>query len=175
MAYQVIRNNGKSHFNMLVDTTTKGRVFTSTSILYRCLTSNFDVVENITQRVVQMDANEVIKSVQKMGREENRNLRKVAYQVFDELGWDQHKFDIGFDFINESSYDRIPDELKFQYTEIIEEGFFTMGTRVCFYKFLREYTEGNIKAKRHVSELLKDMLFGINIQERLKAYCEPYF
>jgi len=170
MAYQVVRNTDKSHFNMLVDTNSKGRIFTSTTVLYRCLQFNFDVVENITQRVVQMDANDVIKSLQKMGRDENRNLRKVAYQVFDELGWDQDKFDTGFDFINESSYDRIPDELKFQYTDIIEEAFFTMGCRISFNKFLREHTEGSLKAKSHMAELLKDMLFGIKIQEQLKAF-----
>lgn len=170
MAYVVVRNNDKSHFNILVNTDTKGRMFTSSSVLYRCLDNNFDMLENITQRVVQMEANEVIKSVQKIGREENKNLRKAAYQVFDELGWDQDKFDTGFDFINESTYERIPDDLKFQYSDIIEEAFFTMGCRVSFYTFLREHTDGNIKAKSHMSELLKDMLFGIKLEEQLKSF-----
>lgn len=170
MTYQVVRNNN-SHFNILVDTETKGRVFTTSTILYRCMGANIDVVENITQRVVKMEATDVIKSVQQMGREENRNLRKAAYQVFDELGWDQDKFDIGFDFVNDSSYERIPDDLKFQYTELIEEAFFTMGCRVSFYKFLREHTEGSIKAKSHIKELLKDMLLGIRLLEQIKTFC----
>lgn len=174
MTYQVVRNDDKSHFNILVDTQTKGRVFTATTILYRCLEYNYDLVENITQRVVKMEVNDVIKSVQQMGRKENRNLRKAAYEVFDELGWDQDKFDTGFDFVNESSYERIPDDLKFLYTEIIEEAFFTMGCRVSFYKFLREHTEGSIKAKSHIKELLKDILYGIKLYEQVKCFAGFY-
>ena len=168
MAYAVVLNKEVSHFNILVDTTTKSRVFTPTSILYRCLESNKDVVENITQMVVKMQGDEVIKSVQMKGREDNKNLRKAAFEVCDELGWDQDKFDVGFEFIYESSYERIPDKIKFQYMDIIEEAFYTMGDRVDFYKFIRSYTEGNIKAKQHMTELLKDMLLGIKIDEQFK-------
>lgn len=170
MLYSVVHQTNKSHFNILLDKTSNGRVFTPSSILYRCLKSNFDVVDNITQRVVKMEADDVIKSLQRKGREENKNLRKAAYQVFDELGWDQDKFDTGYDFVNESSYDRIPDDIKLQYTACIEEAFFTMGCRVSFYNFVREYTEGSMKAKRHMAELLRDMLFGIRIEEQLKIF-----
>lgn len=169
MSYIVVNQVDKSHFNILVNKTSNERVFTPTSILYRCL-SNFDVVENITQRVVKMEANDVIKSVQQKGREENKNLRKAAFQVFDELSWDQDKFDTGFDFVNESSYERISDDIKLQYTALIEEAFYTMGCRMSFYKFLRQHTEGSMTAKHHMAELLRDMLYGIKLEERLKIY-----
>lgn len=166
MAYTVVISKDVSHFNILVNKSTKTRVFTPTSILYRCLDAKNDVVENISKMVTKMQGDEVIKSIQMKGREDNKNLRKAAFQVFDELRWDQDKFDVANDFVSESSYERIPDELKFQYTDIIEEAFYTTGDRVDFYKFIRNYTDGNIKSKEHMTELLKDMLLGLKIDEQ---------
>lgn len=169
-SYAVVSCKEKSHFNILVDSSTKGRVFTTTSLLYRSLHHNYDVVETINQKLMKMQSQDTIKAIQQKGREENKNLKKVAFKVFDELGWDQDKFDTGFDFISESSYERIHDDLKFQHMDVIEEAFYTMGCRVSFYQFLRNYTEGSIKAKHHVAELLKDMILGLKIQEQLNAF-----
>lgn len=169
-SYVVVPNKEKSLFNILVDKTTKTRIFTPTSLLYRSLSGNFDMVETINEKVMQIKEKETIKAIQQKGREENNNLRKAAFQVFDLLGWDQDKFDDGFNFIAESSYERIPDDLKFQHMDVIEEAFYTMGCRVNFYQFLRNYTDGSIKAKHQVAELLKDMIMGINIQNQLSAF-----
>lgn len=177
MTYIVIDNKSNSHMNILVNKSIdkNERVFTNTSILYRVLSNNFDVVERITETVVKMQNNDVIKSVQKVGREQNKALKKVAYEVFDTLGWDQHLFDIGFDYINETYYDRITEDLKSQYADIIEEAFFTMQDRNSFYQFLRNYTEGSIKSKEHIVELLKDVLYGIKFNEMMnKHYNDIY-
>jgi hypothetical protein len=146
------------------------RVFTNTSILYRVLSNNFDVVENITEKVVKMQNNDVIKSIQEVGREQNKALRKAAFQVFDTLGWDQHQFDIGSDYIKGTYYDRITEDAKNEYADIIEEAFFTMPDRNSFYQFLRNYTEGSIKSKGHMVELLKDILYGIQFTEMMNKY-----
>lgn len=169
MAYTVIDNKSKSHINILINKDTKERVFTSTSILCHVL-DNFDVVQSITSKVVRMQNDEVIKSLQMFGREKNNDLRKMAFKVFDTLGWDQHQFDLGFDYINETYYDRISEDIKFEYTSIIEEAFFTMTDRNNFYQFLRDYTEGNVKAKEHMTELLQDMLYGVEFNEMMNKY-----
>ena len=170
MAYTVVGNKSRSHLNILYDVKSKSRIFTNTSLLYRCLASNIDVVDSITQLVVKSQNLDIIKDIQHIGREENKKLKKIAFQVFDVLGWDQHQFDIGFDFIKETSYERIPEDIKTSYTCIIEEAFFTMTSRKDFYSFLRNFTEGSIKSKQHMSELLKDILVGININEQINDY-----
>ena len=170
MAYIVVDNKSKSYTNILINTDTKKRVFTKTSALYHMLSNNFDVVEMITDKVEQMKKNDVIKSIQTVGREKNKALKKIAFQVFDTLGWDQHQFDLGFDYINETYYDRIPESLKFDYADKIEEAFFTMVDRKSFYQFLREYTEGSIKAKEHMIELLSELLYGIKFNEMMNQY-----
>lgn len=168
MAYIVVNSQNKnSHFNILVDAMNKARVFTPTSALYRCLSSNFDVVENITRRVSKMQRQDVVKAIQLKGREENKKLRTAAFRVFDELGWDQPRFYVGYDFIYESYYERIPEDIKFQYADVIEEAFHTTTNRWDFYQFVREHVEGNLKAKHHMMELLQDMLLGIRIQDQL--------
>lgn len=172
MAYVVIDNKSNSHMNILLNKSIDNneRIFTSTSILYRVLSNNFDVVENITEKVVRMQNNDVIKSIQKAGREQNKALKKIAFEVFDTLGWDQHQFNIGFDYINETYYDRISEDIKKQYTDMIEEAFFTMQDRNSFYQFLRDYTEGSIVSKKHMVELLKDILYGIKFNEMMNEY-----
>jgi hypothetical protein len=172
MTYVVIDNKYNSHMNILLNKSIDNseRVFTNTSLLYRVLSNNFDVVENITEKVVKMQNNDVIKSIQEVGRQQNKALKKAAFQVFDTLGWDQHQFDIGFDYIKDTYYDRISEDLKFQYTNVIEEAFFTMNNRNNFYQFLRDYTEGSIKSKGHMEELLKDILYGIKFNEMMNKY-----
>jgi hypothetical protein len=169
MNYFVINNKSNSHLNILVDKDTKKRVFTTATPLYLA-TNNYDIVENITARVMRMQSQEVFKSIQIIGREQNKALKKIAYQVFDTLGWDQHQFNIGFDYINGTFYERIPEDIKINYTNIIEEAFFTMIDRTSFYQFIRDFTEGNIKAKEHMTELLKDILYGIEFTEKMNAY-----
>jgi hypothetical protein len=170
MAYVVINNKAKSHLNILYNVEDNSRVFTASSVLYKCLSSNIDLVENITERMKKMQSNEVITSIQEQGRKENKKLRKIAFKVFDTLGWDQDCFDIGYDFICESFYERIPEDIKYEYTDTIEEAFFTTLNRKDFYKFVRNMTEGNLKAKHHMSELLTDMLAGLRIHEQITAY-----
>lgn len=172
MAYVVIDNKSNSHMNIVVNKSLDNneRVFTNTSLLYRVLSNNYDVVENITTRVVKMQNNEVIKSIQAVGRENNKLLRKAAFKVFDQLGWDQHQFDIGLDYIKETYYDKISEDVKPIYIDIIEEAFFTMPDRNSFYQFLRNYTEGSIKSKENMVELLKDILYGIQFNEMMNKY-----
>jgi hypothetical protein len=151
------------------------RVFTNTSLLYRVLSSNFDVVENITEKIVRMQNNDVIKSLQTAGREQNKALKKAAFEVFDAIGWDQHQFDIGYDYINDTYYDKISEEVKHEYANVIEEAFFTMDDRNKFYQFLRNYTEGSIKSKGHMVELLKDIMYGIKFNDMInKHYNDTY-
>lgn len=168
MAYVVINNKSNSHMNIILNS--NKRVFTNASVLYRVLSNNFDVVENITKRVVKMQNNDVIKSIQTIGREHNKLLRKTAFHVFDAIGWDQHQFNIGFDYIKETFYDRISDDLKTMYVDVIEEAFFTMPDRNSFYQFLRDYTEGSIKSKENIVELLKDIMYGIKFNDMMNEY-----
>jgi hypothetical protein len=177
MAYVVIDNKSNSHMNIILNKSINNneRVFTNTSILYRVLSNNFDVVENITEKVVRMQSKDVIKSIEAAGREQNKALKKVAFEVFDTLGWDQHPFNIGFDYIKGTYYEKITEDVKSQYTDIIEEAFFTMSNRNNFYQFLRNYTEGSIKSKEHMVELLKDLLYGIKFNEMMnKHYNDTY-
>lgn len=170
MDYVVIDNKSKSYTNILIKKDTKERVITEATYFYQTFSNNYDVVENILGKVSKMQKNDVIKSIQTVGREKNKALKKIAFQVFDTLGWDQHQFDLGFDYINETYYDRIPEEIKSDYADIIEEAFFTMPDRKSFYQFLRNYTEGSIKAKEHMVELLKDILYGIKFNEMMNQY-----
>jgi len=170
MGYIVIDNKSKSHTNILVDEDTKQRVFTNTTILYNVLSNNYDVAESIMKKVVKMQNDDVLKSIQTVGRDTNKTLKKIAFKVFDTLGWDQHQFDMGFDYINETYYDRIPEDIKSVYADVIEEAFFTMQDRKSFYQFLRNYTEGSIKAKEHMIDLLKDLLYGIKFNEMMNQY-----
>lgn len=169
MDYVVI-NNSNSHINILLNKETKQRVSTSTTYLYNLLSSKIDVVETITKKVTKMQQDDVIKSIQSIGREQNKALKKVAYLVFDTIGWDQYQFDIGFDYVKETFYDRIPEDIKYDYAGIIEEAFYTMSDRNQFYQFLRNFTEGNVKAKEHMTELLKDILYGIEFTQKINAY-----
>ena len=172
MAYVVIDNKSNAHMNIIFTKSIDNneRVFTNTSLLYRVLSNNFDVVENITERVIKMQNNEVMKSLQAVGREQNKALKKTAFQVVDALGWEQHQFDIGLDYIKETYYDRIPEDIKSVYVDIIEEAFFTMPDRQTFYQFLRNYTEGSIKSKEKMVELLKDLLYGIKFNDMMNKY-----
>jgi hypothetical protein len=172
MDYIVVNNKSNSHTNILIKPSlfTKERVFTNTSILCHLLSDNIDVVEEITGRVVRMHKDEVIKSIQFVGREKNKVLKKMAFKVFDTLGWNQYQFDVGFDYIQGTFYDRITEDSKFEFSSIIEEAFFTMTDRNGFYQFLRNYTEGNMKAKEHMTELLKDILYGVEFNEMMNKY-----
>jgi hypothetical protein len=170
MDYVVIGNKSNSHTNILIKKDTKERVFTNTSILCSVLSDNLDVVDEITGRIVKMQNDKVIKSIQSVGREKNKILKKVAFKVFDTLGWDQHQFDIGLDYIQGTFYDRIPEDIKLTYTSIIEEAFFTMIDRNSFYQFLRNFTEGSVKSKEHMIELLKDILYGVQFNEMMNKY-----
>lgn len=185
MAYVVIDNKSNSHMNIVFNKSIDNneRIFTNTSILYRVLSNNFDVVENITEKVVKMQQDDVIKSIQKVGRKQNKALKKAAFKVFDTLGWDQYQFDIGFDYIidigfdyiKDTYYERITEDMKYEYTDVIEEAFFTMDSRNNFYRFLRNYTEGSIKSKEHMVELLNDILYGIKFNDMMnKHYNDTY-
>jgi hypothetical protein len=139
------------------------------SMLYRQLQNNLDITEIISQKVQAMKENEVIKSLQQEGRNVNRILRRMCYDFFDILGWDQYKFDIGYQWALNTAFDSINDTIKQDHLSMIEEAFFTMGTRDNFYKFLRDYAEGSIVSKKHIVMVLKDMLMGVAIEHSWRS------
>ena len=137
MAYVVIDNKSNSHMNIVFNKSIDNneRIFTNTSILYRVLSNNFDVVD---------------------------------------IGFD-YIIDIGFDYIKDTYYERITEDMKYEYTDVIEEAFFTMDSRNNFYRFLRNYTEGSIKSKEHMVELLEGILYGIKFNDMMnKHYNDTY-
>ena len=166
MEYIVLKSAHAQPYKYIIDSKSKERLYMGAeSLLYRQLQNNLDITQFIAQKVQSMKENEVIKSLQQEGRNANRTLRRTCYHFFDILGWDQYKFDIGYHWALNTAFDSIDDTIKQEHLSMIEEAFFTMGTRDNFYKFLREYAEGSIVCKKHSVAILKDMLEGITIEE----------
>jgi hypothetical protein len=108
----------------------KKRLFlTPESILYKCLSGNYDVTEDISKRITTMNQSHVIKSIQLEGRAYNRELRKTSILVFKTIGWDQESFDIGAEWVLVTCYDSISEEQKTWYVSVVEEAFFTMNNK----------------------------------------------
>jgi hypothetical protein len=170
MEYIVLKSAHRQPYNYIIDSKSKERLYMGAeSMLYRQLQNNLDITEIIAQKVQAMKENEVIKSLQQEGRNVNRILRRTCYHVFDTLGWDQYKFDIGYHWALNTAFDSIDDIIKQEHLSMIEEAFFTMGTRDNFYKFLREYAEGSIVSKKHIVAILKDMLEGVAIEDSWRS------
>lgn len=166
MEYIVLKSAHAQPYKYIIDSKSKKRLFMGAeSILYRQLQNNLDVTHIIAQKIQAMKENEVIKSLQQQGRNVNRTLRRTCYHFFDTLGWDQYKFDIGYQWALNTAFDSIDETIKQEYLSMIEEAFFTMGTRENFYKFLREYAEGSIVSKKHLVAILEDMLEGVVIED----------
>lgn len=166
MEYIVLKSAYAQPYKYIIDAKSKERVYASAeSLLYRGLSNNFDLTQNIANRVKCMREQEVLKSIQQQGRDINRTLKCVCYRVFDTFGWDQYRFDVGYKWTLDTSFDSIDDAVKQEHLSMIEEAFFTMGSRENFHKFIREYAEGSIVCKKHLVALLKDMLEGISIEE----------
>lgn len=166
MEYIVLKSAHAQPYKYIIDSKSKKRVYMSVeSMVYHRLQNNLDVTQVIVGKVQAMKETEVIKSLQQQGRNANRILRRTSYVVFDTLGWDQYKFDVGYKWALDTAFDSIDDTIKQEYLSMIEEAFFTMGTRYNFYKFLREYAEGSMICKKHLVMVLKDMLEGIAIEE----------
>lgn len=172
MEYIVLKSASAAQpYKYIIDAESKQRLYMSAeSMMYRQLQNNFDVTQIIAQKVQAMKETEVIKSVQKQGRNVNHILRRTCYLFFDTLGLDQYKFDIGYKWALDTAFDSIDDTIKQDYLSMIEEAFFTMNTRDNFHKFLREYAEGSIVSKKHLVMILKDMLEGVAIEDSWCKY-----
>lgn len=170
MAPYVIVKTDNAHMNIIVSTETKSRLFlSSASVLYRGLSGNYDAVETIEKLVMVMNKNDMLNSLQRKGREANKQLRKVCFQIFDLYGWDQDKYHVGFDWVSETSFDGISDETKDFLLEIINTGWYTMHTRNDFYTFVRNGVEGNLACKKHATKILLDMMDGIHFEEQMAS------
>lgn len=156
-----------SLYNIVIDPETKKRVFSSESLVYRCISQNRDITELITSKVTKMNKTETLQSLHALGRDANKKLRTQCFLFYDTIGWDQESFDIGFDFITETFYEKIPEDVKYQYLETIEEAFFTMSNRQKFHAFIRNAAEGSIATKNNFSELLSDLMEGVKIENML--------
>lgn len=110
---------------------------------------------------------DILKSIKEQGRDANRQLKKACFLFYDTVGWDQQNFELGFQYINDTFYERIPEDIKAWYISIIEEGFFTMSNRKFFHTFIRTVADGAICTKLNFVELLTDLLKGIKFQKML--------
>lgn len=160
--------HGASHYRMVLDVNTRKRIFTQSTALYRCLQSNKDVTELIASKVQTMCHQEAFKSLQAAGREANKNLRTMCLTFHDTIGWDQDTFELGFEFITETFYERIPEDVKGHYLAVIEEAFYTMPNRHHFHKFIRDAAEGSINTKNNFRELLSDLIKGADVARMLE-------
>lgn len=146
------------------------RLFTTTSLLYRSLNGNYDVTEKISNILKKQGEAEVLKSIQQNGRKTNKALKSNSYKVFDLIGFNQEEFLKGFEYIQETWYDSIDNDLKHWYDDIIEEAFFTTTSRYDFYQFIRNASEGCIVTKKNFTMLLNELLVGIQFMDNLDAY-----
>lgn len=158
-----------SHFNIVVDKQNGTRVFTPWSMLYRCLHHNNDVTQLIERKVQIMSHKDTMKSLQVMGRDANKRLKAACYNAFNVLEWDQEKFQLGYDYIKETYYYKIPEDIKHWYIGVIEEAFYTMQSQCEFHAFIRNAAEGGIRTKHNFAELLMDMLVGVEFAAILDA------
>lgn len=161
-----------SHFNIVCKPGDKSiqRVFSPTSLLYRSLNGNFDVTEKISNILKKQGETEVFRSIQQNGRKNNKALKSNAFKVFDQIGFDQEEFFKGYEYIEETWYKSIDNDLKEWYIKIIEEAFFTTTTRYDFHQFIRNSSEGCIVTKKNFTMLLNELLIGIQFMDGLDAY-----
>lgn len=163
-----------SHFNIVCKHVENDkiiqRIFTTTSLLYRGLNGNFDVTEKISNILKTQREAEVIKSIQQNGRKNNKALKSNAFKVFDQIGFDQEEFLKGYEYIEETGYASIDNDLREWYIKIIEEAFFTTTTRYDFYQFIRNASEGCIVTKKNFTMLLNELLVGIQFMDGLDAF-----
>lgn len=166
-AYTIVKAQN-AHLNIAMSKDTKERMFLSAeSILYRCLDGNFDLMDDICKRAVVMQEKDLIKGVQKRGRAANVELKKECYKFFGHFGWDQEAFLSGFDWVAETSFCDISDEQRDWYLSIVEEAFYTTGSKDMFYRLIRDAAEGSIVAKKHFVTIIKDLVEGIHFEENL--------
>ena len=164
--FYVIFKNEKSHFNILYEVEENKRRFTTPSLMYRLLGDNFDLTEEICKKVTTMQSKDVMKDVQQCGRYRNRALRKSAMDVFNRLNMDQEEFEKGFDWVCGTDYSCMTEQQQKWYLDIIEEAFFTKASADDFYQFIRDAAEGSMIAKRNFTELLSDIIIGIDFHDR---------
>lgn len=149
-SYQVLKRN--AHFKLLVDTNSKRKLFTPRTLLYECLQNNYDLVEVVMQRIKTEQNKMTMKSLILTGRACNRELKRVAFDWFRAIGWNQEAFWHGHKHVYETMKDE-SDSIS-QYLMTIEEGFYTLHNEHEFHTFLRNFVEGSIISKRKLINIL---------------------
>ena len=145
-----------AHFNTLVDTMTNARVYTPSSLLYELVHNNYDLTEKIMFIIKKDYMTRTLKSLTNTGRVCNNELRKSCYVFYQNIGWDQQAFFVGYAYVLEAFPHQ--DNQFVQYLSMIEEGFYTMINEYDFYIFIRNYVEGSIVGKRLMVNLLQTFL-----------------
>lgn len=167
-SYVIVKAKNVGAMSIAVSKDTKQRMFLSTtSVLYRRLDGNNDIVDAIEKRVVVANNQDVLKDIQRQGREMNKKLRKVCFQIFSRYGWDEEAFCVGLDWAAETSFDGLSDDTKAALIETIEIGWNTKPSSAEFYNFVRSSVEGSMIAKKQIINILLDMMEGIYTEELL--------